>query len=128
MADTKVTYPVEDVLGFCTSTKDMVNTYKTQMTAKGVDPTAMLALMDTAKTDLSAKNAVQENLKTQLRDQTVIVEAARDTAYAKASNLCDQVITAFGRTSEQATEATNLRKKLHPKSPTPAAKAAKPAA
>ena len=117
MADTKVKYPVEEVLGFCQSTRDMATTYKTQMVTKGIDPTAMLALVETAQTDLSAKNTVQEGLKTQLRDQTLVVEAARDHAYSVAGNLCDQVISAFGRSSEQAQEATNLRKKLHPKSP-----------
>lgn len=40
-------------------------------------------------------------------------------------NLCDQVITAFGKTSEQAKEAVNLRKKLRPsRSAAAAAKAA----
>lgn len=116
MADIKVNYAVEDVLGFSNSTKDMVNTYKTQMIANGIDPTTGLTALDTAQTDLSAQNAVQENLKTQLRDQTVIVDAARDKDYTLASNLCDQIIAAFGKTSEQAQEATNLRKKLHPKS------------
>jgi hypothetical protein len=115
MPDIKVTYAVEDVLGFCQSTRDMVNTYKTQMAAEGVDPTAQLAQLDTTQTGLSTQNAAQESLKTQLRKQTMVVESARDKAYTVASNLCDQVITAFGKTSEQAQEATNLRKKLHPK-------------
>ena len=128
MPDTKVTYSVEDVLGFCQSTRDMVSTYKTQMIAAGVDPAAQLTLLGTAQTSLSTQNAVQENLKTQLRDQTLLVEPARDKAYTVASNLCDQVITAFGRKSEQAQEATNLRKKLHPKTASAAAKAAKAAA
>jgi hypothetical protein len=127
MADIKTSASVEDVLGFCQSTTDMVKGYKTQMVAKGIDPTAMLTLLDPAQTDLSAKNTVQEGLKTQLRDQTPIVDAANDHAYTIASNLCDQVIAAFGKTSEQAQEATNLRKKLHPKSPNAAAKAAKKA-
>ena len=112
MSDSKKTYPVEAVLGFCKSTKAMVNTYKTAMTAAGVDPTAMLAVLDPAVTSLNTENATQESIKTQLRNQTPVVEAARDKAYSVASNLCDQVITAFGRTSEQAQEATNLRKKL----------------
>jgi hypothetical protein len=99
------------------------------MTAKGIDPTAMLAALEPAHTDLSAKNVVQEGLKTQLRDQTPVVEAARDKAYTIASNLCDQVITAFGKTSEQAKEAVNLRKKLRPsRSAVAAAKVAAKAA
>ena len=114
MPETKVTYVVEDVLGFCQSTKAMVNTYKTEMVAAGVDPTAALAQLETAHSSLNAENAVQENLKTQLRNQTPIVESARNIAYGKASNLCDMVLTAFGRTSEQAKEATNLRKGLRP--------------
>ena len=120
MPETKVTYVVEDVLGFCQSTKAMVNTYKTEMVAAGVDPTAALAQLETAHSSLNAENAVQENLKTQLRNQTPIVESARNIAYGKASNLCDMVLTAFGRTSEQAKEATNLRKGLRPVKSKPA--------
>lgn len=120
MPETKVTYPVEDVMGFCQSTKAMVNTYKTAMIAAGVDPTAALAALDPAVATLNAENAVQENIKTELRKQTPIVEAARNAAYGKASNLCDMVLTAFGRTSEQAKEATNLRKALHPQKAKPA--------
>lgn len=129
MADTQVSYPVQDVLGFCASAKDMVNNYKTRMVAAGVDPTAMLTQLDPAQVDLTSKNTVQENLKTQMRNQTPLVDAARDKAYTIASNLCDKVISAFGRTSEEAQEATNLRKKMHPnKTQSAAAKAAKAAA
>lgn len=127
MPDSKVNYPVADVLGFAQSTQDMTTNYKTQMVAAGIDPTTTLAKLAAAQTDLSAQNDVQEKLKTQLREQTAVVEAARDKTYTLASNLCDQVISAFGRASERATEATNLRKKLHPKTLSAAAKAAKAA-
>lgn len=113
MADTKTTYPVEQVIGFCASTKGMLNTYKTEMIAAGVDPTALLALMDTDIADLNTQNAAQEALKTQLRNKTPIVEASKNTAYGNASKGCDMLISAFGRTSQQAQEATNLRKSLH---------------
>lgn len=120
MPEIKVTYPVEEVLGFCQSVTAMVNTYKTEMIAAGVDPTAGLAALDPAVTTLNAQNAVQENIKTQLRNQTPVVEAARNEAYGKASNLCDLLISAFGRTSQQAKEATNLRKSLRPQKSKPA--------
>jgi hypothetical protein len=55
------------------------------------------------------------------------VEASCDKAYSYASYVLDQVISAFGRNSEQAQEATNLRKKLHPAKTSAAAKAAKAA-
>ena len=120
MPETKVTYVVEDVLGFCQSVKAMASTYKTEMIAAGVDPTAALTQLDTAHSSLNAENAVQENLKTQLRNQTPVVESARNVAYGTASNVCDMVLTAFGRTSEQAKEATNLRKGLRPQKAKPA--------
>lgn len=124
---TNVTYPEEDVLGLCQDTTELVNSYKTKMIANGTDPTAALALLAPAQSDLSAQNKVQEGIKTQLRDQTPIVEAARDKAYSYSSYLIDQVISAFGRNSEQAKEATNLRKKLHPARTNAAAKATKAA-
>jgi hypothetical protein len=114
MAETKTTYPVNEVLGFASSAKDMLTTYKTQMTAAGVDPTALITKLGTDHTDLSAKNNVQEGFKTQLRDQTKLVEAANSLTYADCSRACDMIITAFGRNSEQAQEATNLRKSIRP--------------
>lgn len=122
MPQSKVTYAVEEVLGFCTSVKAMLNTYKTDMIAAGVDPTTLLAQVDTQLTDLNTKNAAQENLKTQLRDQTALTDTAKNTAYTTGSKGCDLLISAFGRTSAQAREATNLRKGLRPQSrpqPTP---------
>ncbi len=50
---------------------------------------------------------------------TPIMEATPDKAYSYASYVLDQVISAFGQNSEQAKEATNLRKKLHPAGPAP---------
>ena len=119
MPETKVTYAVEEVMGFCNSAKAMLTTYKTQMIAAGVDPTALMAEVDTACADLNTKNAAQENLKTQLRNQTALVDTAKSAAYTKASKGCDQLISAFGRTSQQAQEATNLRKSLRPQKNSP---------
>jgi hypothetical protein len=46
--------------------------------------------------------------------QRLLASAARDKAYAVTSNLCDQFISAFGRTSERAQESVNPRKKQRP--------------
>ena len=58
-------------------------------------------------------------------DGLTTVNAAAATAYGDASKGCDMVITAFGRGSAQAQEATNLRKGVRPAShhetPVPAA-------
>jgi hypothetical protein len=126
MPNKKVTYPVNEVIGFCGTTEKMLTKYKTQMIAAKIDPEAKA---------LAAANDVQEGFKTQLRDQTVLVNAANVAAYTDCSNACDMVITAFGRGSSQAQEAINLRKGVRPSprhdatpapSPTPAAPAPSP--
>jgi hypothetical protein len=105
----------------------MLTKYKTQMIAAKVDPTDLIAKLDPEAKTLSAANDVQEGLKTQLKDQTQVVNAAALAAYTDCSNACDMVITAFGRGSSQAQEATNLRKNVRPSTrrtppPTPPAK------
>jgi hypothetical protein len=114
MENTPVTYPVNEVLGLAASAKQMLTNYKTQMIAAKVDPTDLIALLGTDHDSLTVENDKQEGLKTQLRDQTTTVETVKADTYADASKACDMVITAFGRNSEQAQEAVNLRKSVRP--------------
>lgn len=114
MDNTPVTYPVNEVLGFSASAKQMLTNYKAQMIAAKVDPTDLIATLGTDHDTLTVENDKQEGIKTQLRDQTTVVETAKADAYADASKACDMIITAFGRNSEQATEAVNLRKSVRP--------------
>ncbi len=114
MSDKKTTYPVNEVLGFCISAKQLLTGKKTEMIAQGVDPTAMIAKLQTDHDDLFAQNSSQEDLKTQLRMQTETVDASNTQAYMDGSNACDLVISAYGRTSQQAKEAINLRKSVRP--------------
>lgn len=125
MSTSKVTYPANEVVGFCASTAAMLTKYKTQMIAAKVDPTDVIAKLPVESKAVSDANDVQEGIKTQLKDATTAVNEAVATAYGDASNGCDMVITAFGRGSAQAQEATNLRKGVRPASshttPAPAA-------
>jgi hypothetical protein len=95
------------------------------MVAAGVDPTALIAKLGTDTDSLSQVNDKQEGLKTQEREQTTVVEGVKTTTYNDGSKACDMVITAFGRNSEEAQEAINLRKSVRPVSRSAAAKAAK---
>ena len=114
MAATKITYPVNEVVGLCASTAQMLTKYKTQMIAAKVDPTDLITKLPAESLTLSEENDKQEGIKTQLKDQTQVVNTAALAAYTDCSNGCDMVITAFGRGSSQAQEATNLRKGVRP--------------
>lgn len=114
MAAKNVTFPVNEVLGMCAGAQQMLTDYKTDMTAAGVDPTALITKLGTDHDTLAVENDKQENLKTQERAQTAVVENVKGQAYADASNACDMVIAAFGKTSPQAREAMNLRKSVRP--------------
>ncbi len=114
MSSKKTTYPVNEVLGMMSGSKQMLTDKKTAMTAKGVDPTALIASLGTKHDSLNTKNIAQEALKTQLRNQTELVEAEKTEGYDLASQACDMVISAFSRTSEEAAEATALRKSVRP--------------
>lgn len=129
MAESKNTYSVESVLGFGSSVMAMLSTNKTVMTAKDEDPTARIARLGPLGEQLTVENAKQEKMKTDLREQTTTVERLKGEYYSLASGGCDKVLVAFGRGSEQAKEATNLRKKLRTASsddePTPPASPSK---
>ena len=84
------------------------------MIAKKVDPTDVIAELGPDFDDLTAQNGLQEGIKTQLREQTKLVETANTKSYNDASQGCDMVITAFGKRSQQAKEAVNLRKGVRP--------------
>jgi hypothetical protein len=114
MSSKKTTYPVNEVLGFMSGSQQMLTTKKTEMIAKGVDPTALIASLGTKHTSLNNENITQESLKTQLRNQTTVVENEKADGYDLASRACDMIISAYGRTSEAAVEATNMRKSVRP--------------
>ena len=114
MAETKTTYPVNEVLGFGSKVKAMLIKYQTQMVAAKVDPTDLIAKLGPANETLAEENDKQEGLKTSLREQTITVEGLNTAHYRDGSNGCDMVITAFGRQSEEAQQATNLRKGVRP--------------
>jgi len=114
MNEPNVTYPVNEVLGFTTSVKGMLNTYKAQMIAAKMDPTDLIAKLTADHEALTDANTAQEALKTQLRDATATVEGKNTTAYNDASKGCDMVIIALGKRSEQAAEAVALRKGVRP--------------
>jgi uncharacterized protein (DUF1501 family) len=118
----KTTYPVNEVLGMMSGAQQMLNDKKTVMIAAGVDPTLLITSLGTKHDSLNTENSTQEALKTQLRTQTETVEDEKTTGYDLASQACDMVISAFGRTSQEAAEATALRKSVRPaprRTPTP---------
>lgn len=114
MNTSKVTYPVNEVVGFCAATGAMLTKYKAQMIAAKVDPTDLIARLPVKSQAMTDANDVQEGIKTQLKDATTDVQNTVSSAYSDCSNGCDMVITAFGRGSSQAQEATNLRKSVRP--------------
>ncbi len=99
MPTTKKTYPVNEVLGFMSGSQQMLNDKKTAMIAAGVDPTTLITNLGTKHDRLNTENSTQEALKTQLRTQTETVEDEKTEGYDLASQACDMVISAFGRTS-----------------------------
>lgn len=103
------TLPVIDTVGYAKGARDLLNTYKTDLTAKGLDPTSTMTALNTKADGLSALNEEQEAMKTALKTKTEAVGAARDELVVAAGGACDMLIAAFGRSSPQGQEATRLR-------------------
>ena len=107
-------YPVNEVLGFGDGTKEMLTNLKTDMITKGVDPTALISLLGPGHADLTTQNIKQEGMKTALKVQTEITDTSKGSLYTLSSQGIDMIISAYGRTSQKAKEATALRKSVRP--------------
>jgi len=106
------TLKVPDVVGFTIRAHDLLNTYSAELTAKGLNPTTSMAALLSKGTALSAKDEEQEAAKAALKIKTEAVDTLRDDAVLACSGACDLIISAFGRTSPQGQEATQLRRSI----------------
>ena len=103
---------IDDVIGFAKELTAFLNKYKTQLIAKGYDPTTIIGEINTDATTLANENATQESLKTQLKNQTVVVETKRDGLYAKISSTLDVGIGLLGKTTPEGKEGQQIRTTL----------------
>lgn len=106
------TAPVDQLAGVGQQVKGILNAYKTDMVAKGIDPTALLAGVDAKIAAMNDKNQEQEAARTAWKECTDELAPLKDDVYAVIAQGCDMVITAFGRTSPRGQEATALRKQI----------------
>jgi hypothetical protein len=79
-----------------------------------VDLTALIGLISPAHAGLTTENIKQEGMKTALKVQTEVAETSKGALYTLSSRGSDMIISAYGRTSPQAKEATALRKSVRP--------------
>jgi hypothetical protein len=120
-----VSYPVTTTTGFMLGVADFLDKYKVQLIAKKLDPTDDIAKLRTDAAELTRQNGVQEGLKTDLKNQTALVEDLNGTGYGDASTLLDAAIGKIGKTTTEGKEGGQLRSKLNsskkatPKPPTP---------
>ncbi len=108
----KTSLPVDDIAGTAQQCKEMLNNYKADMVAKGVDPSGLITKLEGDCATMVANDQTQEQTKTVLRERTETLHTAKSTAYATLACGIDMVIAAFGRTSERGKEATRLRRQL----------------
>jgi len=104
--------PIDDVIGFAQQVRAFLNKYKTQWIAKGYDPTTIIADINSDAEDLATENATQESLKTQLKNQTVVVETKRDALYNKISTTLDAAAGLLGKTTAEGKEGLAIRASL----------------
>ena len=69
----KKSIKVSDLLGGYALLKTFVSSNSAEITAKGLVPATLIAALDAQEADIAAKDGVQENLKSDLRDATALV-------------------------------------------------------
>jgi len=110
---------IDDVIGFAQEVRAFLNKYKTQLIAKGYDPTAIIAEINTDAESLATENATQESLKTQLKNQTIVVETKRDNLYNKISTTLEAAVGLLGKTTPEGKEGLLIRSTLRGEPPAP---------
>ena len=79
--------PIDDAVGFGAEVQAFLNKYKTQLIAKGFDPTTVIGQIEADEADLLTENQNQESFKTQRSNQTVVVELAPGRAVTSSAEL-----------------------------------------
>ena len=112
-----------EVLGFCTSSWQAMDTHKALLLTKKLDVTDLITELDTEKKAAGKADSDQENLKRLLKTQTTATETALTTAYDSASTKLDAMIGAVGKTTELGEQLARLRSAIRrgPNSPATAA-------
>jgi len=108
-------YSVAVTAGFMLEVADYLEKYKDPLLAQKLDVADDILTLRANAKELTKQNGIQEGFKTQLTDQTVVVENLNDTGYNGASSLLDSAIGKLGKRTTQAKEGGQLRSKLHGK-------------
>lgn len=98
-----------EVLGFCTSVGQAMDTHKALLLTKKLDVTDLITELDLQKKAAGKADSDQENLKRLLGEQTTATETALKGAYDSASTKLDAMIGAVGKTTELGVTLARLR-------------------
>jgi len=114
-----------EVLGFCTSVGQAMDTHKALLLTKKLDVTDLITELDDQKKAAAKADSDQEDLKRLLKKQTTATETALNAAYDSASTKLDAVIGAVGKTTELGEQLARLRSAIRrgpndPAAPPPA--------
>ena len=90
----------------------ILTTNTSTLTAAGLNVTNIGSELNSKKSDLIAKNDTQSNLKTQLKNQTALTDAATTALYNTFSSRLDAVCGVVGKTTNFGKQVAQLRSDL----------------
>ncbi len=98
-----------EVLGFCTSVGQAMDTHKALLLTKKLDVADWITELDDERKAAAKADSDQEKLKADLKKQTVDTDAALNDAYDSASTKLDAIIGAVGKTTDLGVQLARLR-------------------
>jgi hypothetical protein len=110
-----MSYPHHEMMGALDSTLQFIADNTAALTAKGLTPANLTTALTTLKGNLSAKDGLQENAKTALKDATIAYDLVANPAYDTFTSMIDLLSGAVGKTTPLAKQARAIRTKLNKK-------------
>lgn len=104
--------PSADLIGFTTQVKEFLNKYKAPLIAKNYDPTNDMADLGTKCGTFSTEDQKQESMKTDLKNQTNLVNGLGNDLYDLTSSTLDAAIGKLGKTTPEGKEGARIRSNL----------------
>ena len=105
-------YPNEKLTGAGNQLKTLPTGRKTAMITKKLDPSDIIDGIESGGPAIDTQDRVQEDAKMKWQAETTTLNGLKNDYYSTFSRGVDMVITAYGRGSLEAKEATRIRKEL----------------
>lgn len=103
-----------EIIGLCEQFIQLLQNYKTELKAKGLDVTDWIENLENQKNDVVTIEGERDSLKAAAKVKTTQLQTAGKGAYKTVSTMVDAVVGVLGKDTPAAKETARLRSSLLP--------------